>query len=124
MQNQHRGEGAGCGLQRQDQTDALGADMLLCGGLQDEAEGGADQTEDDQRDQFFRRQRGRNRLFHDEHPDRAEQGDDREFHDGQGIDVMILGELFNRDDLPGTKKSSTQTDGVTEIEAEFRAARH
>ena len=124
MQNQHRGEGTGCGLQRQDQTDALGADMLLRGGLQDEAEGGTDQTEDDQRDQFFRRQRGRNRLFGDEHANRAEQGDDSQLHDGQGIDVMILGELFDRNDLSGTKKSSAQTDGVAEIEAEFRAARH
>ena len=42
MENEYRGEGAGCGLQRQDQTDALRTDVLLRRGLQDEAEGGAD----------------------------------------------------------------------------------
>ncbi len=124
MENEYRGEGAGCGLQRQDQTDALRTDVLLRRGLQDEAEGRADQTEDDQRDQFFRRQGGWDRLFGDEHADRAEQGDDSQLHDGQGIDVMILGELFDCNDLPGTKKSGAQTDGVAEIEPEFRAARH
>ena len=86
------------------QTDALRTDVLLRRGLQDEAEGGADQTEDDQRDQFFRRQGGWDRLFGDEHADRAEQGDDSQLHDGQGIDVMILGGAFDRNDLSGTKK--------------------